>query len=127
MQAQLRIFAAQAADRFPGDCADAHKEKGGVGQRGEDGGAAQAVGEAFRRTAALETERAPGDEKAHHVTQIVARVSEQSKGIAEESENDLCHDKAAVEEHADGKGAAKIDFVVMRMAHRFITYTVGQR
>ena len=53
--------------------------------------------------------------------------SEQSKGIAEQSKNDLCHDKAAVEEHADGKGAAKIDFVVMRMAHRVITYILGQR
>ena len=47
--------------------------------------------------------------------------------MAEQSENHLCGDKAGVEEDADGKGAAKIDFVVMRMAHRVITYILGQR
>ena len=117
-QASDRGGRVQAANRFPRDCTDAHKEKNGVGQRGEDGGAAQTVGEAFRRTAAFETERAPGNEQAHYVTQVVARVGEKSEGIAEQPENDFRYDETGIEEHANGKGASKIDFVAMRMAHR---------
>ncbi len=118
---------AQAANRFPCDRPDAYEEKDGVGQRGENGGAAQSVGEAFGRVAAFETERAPGDEQAHHVTQVVARIGEKSEGIAEQPEDDFRRDETGVEEHADGKGASKIDFVVMRMTHRVITYALSQR
>ena len=38
--------------------------------------------------------------------------------MAEETENDFGDDEAGVEHDADGKGAAKIGFVVVALTHR---------
>ena len=109
-----------AADRFRGDRADADEQKNGVEKRGEDGGAAQAVGEALGRAAALEIGRRPSDQQSHHVAEIVAGIGEERERMAEQSEDHFRDDEAGVEQHADREGASEIDLLVVRMTHRFM-------
>ena len=109
---------ANAADRFPGDGADADEQKDGVEKRGEDGSAAQAVSETLGRGAAGEIGRGPGHEQAHHVAQVVAGVGQERERMAVQTEDHLGDDEGGVEQHADGKGAAEIGFVLVAMTHR---------
>ena len=70
--------------------------------------AAQAVGEALGRRALRQRRRAPGDEQAEHVGEVVAGVGEQARPSSTEAISRLDQDEGDVEDGADQEGAAEI-------------------
>jgi hypothetical protein len=98
----------EAADGLPGDGADRDQQQDRVGQRGQDGALAQAVGAARARRALGQDDRAPGQDQAQDVRQVVAGVGQQGHGARVEADRHLGGDEDRVQGHADGEGPAHV-------------------
>ncbi|CAM2158294.1 hypothetical protein PT2222_40239 [Paraburkholderia tropica] len=75
--------------RFGENRAAGHEQQRGVGERRENRRAAQAERKARGRRARSEPGRAPGEQQAEHVGEIVARVGEQRGGMREHAVDGL--------------------------------------
>ena len=91
---------------FPGDAAGHQQQKRGVGERGQDRGAPQAVGVALARRAPSEVGSQPGHGEPHDIAEVVRGVGKQGQRPRIEPEDDFADYVGEIERHADGEGAA---------------------
>ena len=94
--------------RFERDRAHRDEQQQRVGERRQDRGAAQAIGEALAGRTLGELGPAPGDQQAEHVGKIVPRIGEQGDRSRPHPGTPLHRDKGKVEQRADREGAAEV-------------------
>ncbi|MGY2936357.1 hypothetical protein ACVWZ6_005959 [Bradyrhizobium sp. GM6.1] len=92
-----RLRLPQAQSRFPADRAGCDQQEHRVRQRRQDGGGAQAIGEAAAGRAPRRDRRAPGHDQAEHVAKIMAGIRKQSRGVADIAVDGLRRDQRGVE------------------------------
>ena len=90
-------------DRPAGD-----EQQHGIGERGEDARALQAIGEARAGRALRQMQAAPGQRQAGDIGQIVAGVRQQRHRAGPQAEPGLGGDIGEVETNADGERRAEI-------------------
>ena len=93
--------------RLPGDGADRRQQDQPIGEGGEDGGGAHAVGEARARPPVGDGEGAPGQDQTDDVAEIVPGVGQQRERVGEQAVDDLRGDQRDIERGGDGEGAAE--------------------
>jgi len=103
-----RLRVGEAHERLPADRPDREQQEDGVEQGGEDRAAAQSVGAAYRRAAADQDARAPGEEEAQHVAEVVPGVRDEGERAGEDAEDRLDDDETGVQRDADREGPAKV-------------------
>src|SRR5438477_7336769 len=103
-----RLRRLEAADGLPGDPAGDDEQQDGVGERYEDGAAAEPVGVATAGPALAEDRGAPGRRESEHVPEIVSGIGEQCERVRDHPVKHLGDDIGRVERHADREGAPEI-------------------
>ena len=106
----------QAPDRLPDNGAHGDQQQGAVGQGGQDGGLAQAVGPPVRRGPAGQGDSAPAQHQAEHVGEIVSGVGQQGEAVRPDPGDRLGDHEGEVQHCAYGVGAAEVGAVVMVVA-----------
>ena len=99
-----RLGQDQALDRLDQDGAERDEQDDGVGERGQDRAALEAVRAPRRGQAPPQPDGAPGEGEAQNVAQIVAGVSHQRHRAREQAEDHLGRDVGEVEADAYREG-----------------------
>ena len=102
----------EAPDRFPGKGAREGDQQHRVGEGGEQGGAAPAVGVAIGRHPAGQHRGAPGQPEAQHVAEVVQRVRQQCQRVGGKAVPRLDDGERQVDEGHRGECAGALTVVV---------------
>ena len=84
------------------------QEDDGVGERGQNRGGAKAVSVARARRSARGGARAPGQQKAEDVAEIVSGVRKQSHRVPDYAVNRLEANEGDIQARPDGEGEPKV-------------------
>ena len=96
---------AEPLEGFPGDTAHRGNQNQGIEQGCQDGGFLQAIGFAGGGRFAGKPAGGPGQEQAHHITQVVPGIGNQRQGAGQHAVHRFNHYKQGVQDHRNGKGA----------------------
>src|SRR5271155_223570 len=96
---------ADAPDRLPGDPAGHDQQNDRVGERGENGAAAQPVSEPAARLPAAQHRRSPGQREAEDIAEIVPGIREQRERAGKYSGDRLAANVSEVQSDPNRKGA----------------------
>src|ERR1700722_10981632 len=105
----------KTTDGLPSDSADCHQQENAVGERSQDGAATQSVGVPDTGSALSQDGGSPSQEKAQDVTQVMARIRNQSQRVRGQTKHHLGEHIDNVQRYADGKSFTESRRQVVRM------------